>query len=103
MERDAGVELDALYVDGAASRNAFIMQFQSDLLGMPVIQSESVETTAIGAAYLAGVSVGYWENRDEILQNRATAGRFDPHMDEREHERNLAGWRDAVLRSRGRS
>ena len=103
MERDAGVELDALYVDGAASRNAFIMQFQSDLLGMPVIQSESVETTAIGAAYLAGLSVGYWEDRDEILQNRASAGRFDPHMDERECERNLVGWRDAVLRSRGRA
>lgn len=62
MEQDVGLSIERLSVDGGASRNEFIMQFQSDLLNIPVLQCESVETTAIGAAYLAGLSVGYWED-----------------------------------------
>ena len=102
MEADAGVRLESLYVDGAASRNDFIMQFQADLLQIPVVQSESVETTALGAAYLAGLSVGFWEDRDEIEQNRTVADRFEPHGDEETRARNLAGWHDAVSRTRCR-
>ena len=101
MEADAGVRLESLYVDGAASRNEFIMQFQADLLQIPIIQSESVETTALGAAYLAGLSVGFWEDREEIEQNRAVADRFDPKGDDETRARNLAGWHDAVSRTRG--
>ena len=73
MEFDAGRSLDVLSVDGAASRNDFIMQFQADLLGIPVVQSEVVESTAMGAAYLAGLAVGYWEDREELVQNRVLA------------------------------
>ena len=101
MEADSGVSLAALAVDGGASRNEFIMQFQADLLGIPVIQSDSVETTALGAAYLAGLAVGYWEDHEELESNRTDAKTFEPAGDPAEVERCLAGWHDAVLRSRG--
>ena len=103
MERDAGCELGELKVDGGASRNAFIMQFQADLLTIPVVQSEAVETTALGAAYLAGLSVGYWEDREELLSNRAVAERFVPAAGDEAEElrrRNLRGWHEAVARAR---
>ena len=100
MEADAGVKLESLSVDGAASRNEFIMQFQSDLLGIPVVQSESVETTALGAAYLAGLAVGYWEDREELAQNHARGRRFEPQGDAEDTARYLAGWHDAVARTR---
>lgn len=103
MERDSGRTLEALSVDGGASRNEFIMQFQADILGIPVISTESVETTALGAAYLAGLSVGYWEDRDELLSNRTDGGRYEPLTGpeaEARRERNLAGWHDAVARAR---
>ena len=100
MEADAGCTLDSLSVDGGASRNDFIMQFQADILGIPVVQTEAVETTALGAAYLAGLAVGYWEDREEIRQNRDVACRFEPGMDAEERARELAGWHDAVSRAR---
>ncbi len=100
MERDAGVTLDALDVDGAVSRNAFIMQFQADLLKIPVVQSESIETTALGAACLAGLAVGFWEDRDELVQNRACAERFTPAGDESARRRALDGWHAAIARAR---
>lgn len=100
MEVDAGVVLDNLYVDGAASRNDFIMQFQADLLDIPVIQSESVETTALGVAYLAGLAAEFWEDREEIEQNRTIAERFDPRMGEERRAQVLAGWHDAVACTR---
>ncbi|MDY2778134.1 MAG: glycerol kinase GlpK [Collinsella sp.] len=100
MEMDADRRLTHLSVDGAASRNEFIMQFQSDLLGIPVIQSESVETTALGAAYLAGLAVGYWEDREELLQNRSLGRRFEPAGDDAAVARALSGWHDAVARCR---
>ncbi len=91
----------ATLVRAACESMAF--QFQADLLDMPVIQSEPVETTALGAAYLAGLAVGYWEDRDEVLANRSVAKRFDPAMDEGERARNLDGWHAAVARARGRA
>ena len=100
MEADAGRKLSHISVDGAASRNEFIMQFQSDLLGIPVVQSESLETTALGAAYLAGLAVGYWEDREELVQNKGAGKRFDPAGDSVEIARVLSGWHDAVARSR---
>ena len=100
MEADAGRRLSHISVDGAASRNEFIMQFQSDLLGIPVVQSESLETTALGAAYLAGLAVGYWEDREELVQNKGAGKRFDPAGDPVEIARVLSGWHDAVARSR---
>ena len=100
MEADSGVALAYLSVDGGASRNDFIMQFQADLLGIPVIQSEAVETTALGAAYLAGLAVGYWEDHEELEQNRAAAKRFEPAGDPERLAHWLAGWHDAVGKAR---
>lgn len=100
MEADAGCKLSGLSVDGAASRNEFIMQFQADLLGIPITQSESIETTALGAAYLAGLAVGYWEDRDELVQNRNLGKCFEPAGNPVELARVLSGWHDAVARSR---
>ena len=91
MEADAGRRLSGLSVDGAASRNEFIMQFQADLLGIPIIQSESIETTALGAAYLAGLAVGYWEDRDELVQNRNLGKCFEPAGNPVELARVLSG------------
>lgn len=100
MEADAGAKLDSLSVDGGASRNEFIMQFQADLLQIPVEQAESVETTALGAAYLAGLAVGYWEDHEELRQNHDIAKRFTPQMSDEERRCNLDGWHDAVTRAR---
>lgn len=101
MRADSGVQLEALAVDGGVSRNEFIMQFQADILGIPVLQSESVENTAIGAAYLAGLAVDYWTH-EELLQNQshARAKAFEPQMPADEVEKNIAGWHDAVQRAR---
>ena len=74
MEQDVGLSIERLSVDGGASRNEFIMQFQADLLDIPVLQCETVETTAIGAAYLAGLAVGYWEDLEELEQNARSLG-----------------------------
>ena len=102
MERDSGIDLTKLSVDGGASRNEFAMQFQADLLGIPVIQSEASETTMIGAAYLAGLAVGYWDDREELEQNLASAKRFERSLDEGVVECALAGWHDAVDRARNK-
>lgn len=102
MERDSGIDLTKLSVDGGASRNEFAMQFQADLLGIPVIQSEASETTMIGAAYLAGLAVGYWDGREELEQNLASAKRFERSLDESVVECALAGWHDAVDRARSK-
>lgn len=102
MELDSDIKLEALYVDGGASRNEFIMQFQADLLGIPVVQSENAETTALGAAYLAGLAVGYWEDLEELEQNRMAGRSFAPGASEEEVASNLMGWHDAVARARTR-
>lgn len=100
MESDSGIDLSRLAVDGSASRNEFVMQFQADLLGIPVEQSEAIETTSLGAAYLAGLAAGYWEDREELLQNRDGSRVFEPAGNREQLKGWLAGWHDAVRRSR---
>lgn len=100
MEADSGIKLASLSVDGGASRNEFIMQFQADLLGISIVQTEAVETTALGAAYLAGLAVGYWEDHEDLMQNLSEAKTFDPTGDPQTVAANLMGWHDAVARTR---
>jgi len=100
MEAEAGFSLSELRVDGGAARNGFLCQFQADILGIPVVRPEVLETTALGAALAAGASAGIWELADipELLR---VERRFEPRMSQRERERLLAGWRAAVERARG--
>ena len=99
MEEDSGIELKALKVDGGACQNNFLMQFQSDILGVQVDRPEVVETTALGAAYLAGLAVGYWKDRNEVSQNWAISKSFDPAMEEEKKEKLIKGWHKAVTKS----
>jgi glycerol kinase len=101
MEKDAGVALTELRVDGGATENELLMQFQADLLGVPVIKPEVSETTALGAAYLAGLAVGYWKDADEIRANWRVARRFEPAMSRDRAEELRAGWEKAVARAKG--
>ncbi len=98
---DAGVHAAALQVDGGAAANDFLMQFQADVLGLPVRRPRELETTALGAAYLAGLAVGSWRSAEEIAANWQEERRFEPSMPEREREARYAGWRRAVERARG--
>ena len=100
MEEDAGISLRQLNVDGGASANEFLMQFQSDLLNLPVRRPENAEATALGAAYLAGLATGFWGGLDEIRSLRREEGEFDPSGDDEWRKRLLAGWHDAVGRTR---
>jgi glycerol kinase len=99
MQKDAGVELTQLRVDGGAARNDLLMQFQADVLGVPVVRPVVTETTALGAAYLAGLAVGYWESQEEIAAQWRMERCFEPAMAERERAQRLATWRRAVQRS----
>ena len=100
MKADSGLELPALRVDGGAVANDFLMQFQSDILGVPVQRPAVTETTALGAAYLAGLAVGYWESQDEIQKQWRIDSTFEPSMGNDEREKLYAGWKKAVERSR---
>jgi glycerol kinase len=100
MERDAGVRLAELKVDGGASVNNRLMQFQADVLGAVVRRPEVSETTALGAAYLAGLAVGYWSNQADVAKNWALDREFKPAMQQAERDRRYAQWRKAVERSR---
>ena len=99
MQKDAGVTLKELKVDGGASRNNLLMQFQSDILGTTVIRPKVTETTALGAAYLAGLAVGYWESIDHIKSQWDAESRFTPLAPEAEVEALRKGWADAVRRT----
>lgn len=101
MEEDSGIKLSELKVDGGACANNFLMQFQSDVLGVEVHRPEVIETTALGAAYLAGLAVGYWANKEEVSKNWAVSRKFMPVMEEEKKEELLAGWHEAVNRSLG--
>lgn len=101
MQQDAAIRLEDLRVDGGASRNNRLLQFQSDMLGIRVRRPLVTETTALGAAYLAGLAIGYWKNRDELVQNWQLDREFSPTMDDVEREHRYATWRRAVERSRG--
>jgi len=98
---DAGLRLSELRVDGGATVNNLLMQIQADILGTPVVRPVVKETTALGAAYLAGLAVGYWRSRDEIAKNWAVDRRFLPAMDGKRRDELYASWRRAVSRAAG--
>ncbi|AEH48432.1 glycerol kinase GlpK [Parageobacillus thermoglucosidasius] len=96
MEADAGIALKTLRVDGGAVKNNFLMQFQSDMLGVPVERPVINETTALGAAYLAGLAVGYWKDRKEIASQWQLERQFEPKMEKEKQEKLYDGWKKAV-------
>jgi glycerol kinase len=99
MEADAHAPVRELRVDGGAVGNGLLMQFQADLLDVEVIRPVVAETTALGAAYAAGLAVGYWESEDDIRSNWAKDKSWTPSMDSAERERLYAGWQKAVTRT----
>ena len=100
MARDSGIALKELRVDGGASRNDLLMQMQADLLGVPVVRPATTETTALGAAYLAGLACGLWRGADEIRAQWRVERRFEPRLGDAARRAKLARWREAVQRSR---
>ena len=101
MKADSGIDLAALKVDGGASANDFLMQFQSDIINAPVKRPCCVETTAMGAAYLAGLAVGYWGSKEDVIKNWAIDKVFTPAMDGEDREEKIKGWNKAVKCSFG--
>ena len=99
MQEDSGIELKALKVDGGACANNFLMQFQADVLGVQVDRPEIIETTALGAAYLAGLAVGYWKDKEDIRRNWALSRAFKANMEAERRAELLKGWHKAVGRS----
>ncbi|MGE1062482.1 glycerol kinase GlpK [Megasphaera paucivorans] len=96
MEADSGIKLAALKVDGGAVANNMLMQFQADILGVPVDRPQVIETTALGAAYLAGLAVGVWQSKDELKKSWKLQNRFEPQMDSQKAADYYKGWRKAV-------
>ena len=96
MKADAGTEITTLKVDGGASANNFLMQFQADMLDATVKRPACVESTAMGAAYLAGLAVGYWENKEDVIKNQQIGRVFEPNMDPEERATKRKGWNKAV-------
>jgi len=105
MSRDAvaagGTPVAELRVDGGACVNNLLMQFQADLLGIPVVRPQVIETTALGAAYLAGLTTSLWASREELAAQWQAERRFEPRMERKDAEARMLRWRDAVSRSRG--
>jgi glycerol kinase len=101
MESDLGAPLPELRVDGGAAVNDFLLQFQADILGVPVVRSAVTETTALGAAYLAGLAAGYWPNREELAANWRADRTFEPRMEEGRRAELMGGWNRAVERAKG--
>ncbi|MCH4221039.1 MAG: glycerol kinase GlpK [Eggerthellaceae bacterium] len=100
MQDDSGIALDGLSVDGGACSNDFLMQFQSDILAESLYRPSNTETTAAGAAYLAGLCCGFWNSADAIKDRRKMERRFDPHMSDKERIRHLDGWHECIERTR---
>ena len=96
MEADCGIQLKSLKVDGGASANDFLMQTQADIISAPVKRPSCVETTAMGAAYLAGLAVGYWESKEEVIRNWEVDKVFKPQIDDEDREKRIKGWKKAV-------
>jgi glycerol kinase len=96
MEADSGIAIKELRVDGGATANDLLMQFQSDMLNTKVIRPEIIETTALGAAYLAGLAVGYWKDMDEIQKQWQVDRVFEPDMKEDDRSKLSKGWQRAV-------
>ena len=96
MQKDSGIALKSLKVDGGASANDFLMQFQADILSEAVLRPECIETTALGAAYLAGIAVGFWKDTEEVRENWALSKTFMPAMSEEKRKEKVKGWKRAV-------
>ena len=96
MKADSGIDLAALKVDGGASANDFLMQTQANLINAPVNRPQCVETTAMGAAYLAGLAVGYWKSKEDVIKNWAIDQTFEPKIDEEQRQKMIKGWNKAV-------
>jgi glycerol kinase len=101
MELDSGKHLNSLKVDGGASNNNFLMQFQSDIINTNVVRPCCVETTAMGAAYLAGLAVGYWDSKEDVIKNWGICREFKPEMTDEKRKEALKGWAKAVAATRG--
>ncbi len=101
MKADSGIELAALKVDGGASANNYLMQTQADIINAPVNRPQCVETTAMGAAYLAGLAVGYWANKEEVIKNWAIDRTFTPEISEEKRTEMVTAWNKAVKSSYG--
>ncbi len=99
MQEDSGIKLSALKVDGGASMNNFLMQFQADIINAPVHRPSCIETTAMGASYLAGLAVGFWEGTEDVRKNWQISKIFEPEMSEEDRQAKLKGWKKAVSRS----
>lgn len=99
MEKDSGVKLEVLKVDGGVTANELCMQMQADILGVSVSKPVVAETTALGAAYAAGLAVGFWKNKDELVQNWNEAKRWEPQWDDEQRAKGYAGWQKAVQRT----
>lgn len=100
MSQDAGMRFPVLCADGGASRNDGLMQFQADLLECPVLRTQSVDLSAVGAAWLAGLAVGYWKSKEELQQLSRPTRRFEPRMNPVERDQLIQGWNDALRRTR---
>jgi glycerol kinase len=100
MQKDAGITLAELRVDGGATANDLLMQFQADILGVPVVRPQVLETTALGAAYLAGLAVGYWKSADQIAANWKVDRRFEPQMSAERRGELRRQWDKAVARAK---
>lgn len=98
MEADSGINLKLLKVDGGAVSNNLLMQFQADILGVQVERPECIETTALGAAYLAGLATGFWTSTDELRSRHKIDRHFEPKMGEGMREKYYLGWQNAVSR-----
>ena len=100
MENDLGIKLNSLNVDGGASANNFLLQFQSDILSTTVVRPKVVEVTALGASYLAGLNVGYWNDIDDIRINKQIERVFNPLMTEESKIVRIKGWEKAIKMAR---
>lgn len=96
MKKDTGLEIEELRVDGGAAMNKYLMQFQSDIADVKVVRAKLLETTALGAAYLAGLAVGYWKDQEELQSLIEVGETFEPEMDEEKRDRLYTGWENAV-------
>ena len=101
MEKDSGIHLSALKVDGGACKNDFLMQFQADIINTVVRRPSCVETTAMGASYLAGLAVGFWKSKEDVIRNWRIDRVFEPHMEEEKRRTELEGWAKAVATTHG--
>ncbi|MDN6689933.1 MAG: glycerol kinase, partial [Lactococcus sp.] len=100
MQDDTGIAIPVLKVDGGGTANNYLMQFQSDLLDIPIQRSKNAETTALGAAFLAGLAVGFWQDTDEIREFYEAGKVFEANMAEERREKLYAGWKKAVTATR---